>query len=436
MGADTIMNTLRFKKIMYIKSNIRNLFFLLLAGWLFASCEKMDATYKDFLNGGEIVYNGKPELLQVFSGNKRVKLKWYIVSDPKITSAKIFWNNPGQIDGDPIVPGQRPAGRDSVVITVQRGSGTDSVQTYIDRLKEGIYTFTVFMYDGKGHSSVKAEVIGDVYGDNYQGSITNRPLDMPQLNILNGKSDLYIPWYGVAQQAVRIDLIYTNTAGLLKTVQKTKIPNPADARRGMIWLDRDTLFNFKDAAGAKLRFRTAYLPEETAIDTFFTAYTDIGYKYYVPPTPPPVDQNLAINKKITTSSATGTSLTDGDRTNKAFWQPSSGERADLNVWFYVDLGSVVDFNTTQVYFIKDPAKITYYEVLYTEAATIAADTKWKRAYIKFGAPETEDIFVSTNTDNTALINLKGRFIKINIGLRDEATNINVSEIEVYKKDKL
>lgn len=421
---------------MYIKSIIRNFLFLLLAGLCFTSCEKMDATYKDFLKGGEIVYNGKPELLQVFSGNKRVKLKWYIVSDPKITSAKIYWNNPAHIEGEPVIPGQRPAGRDSVVLSIQRGSGTDSVQTFIDRLKEGIYTFSVFMYDDKGHSSVKSEVIGDVYGDNYQGSITNRPLDMPQLNILNGKSDLYIPWYGVAQQAVRIDLIYTNTAGQVKTVQKKKIPNPADARRGMIWLDRDTLFNFKDAPGAKLRYRTAYLPEETAIDTFFTAYTDIGYKYYVPPTPPSKDENLALKKKVTTSSGTGTTLTDGDRTNATVWQPSSSERADLNVWFYVDLGSAVDFNTVQTYFIKDPGKITYYEVLYTEATTIATDTKWKRAYIKFGAPETEDIFVSANTDNTALVNLKGRFIKINIGLRDEATNINVSEIEVYKKDKL
>ncbi|WP_316814006.1 DUF4998 domain-containing protein [Pedobacter heparinus] len=396
----------------------------------------MDATYKEFLNGGQVVYNGKPEGLQAFSGNKRVGIKWYIISDPKITSAKIFWNNPGHIEGDPVLPNQRPAGKDSITIAINRGSGTDSVITFIDRLKEGIYTFSVYMYDDKGHSSVKSEVISDVYGDNYQNSIGNRPTDMPQLNILNGKSDLYIPWYGVAQQAVRIDLIYTNTAGIVKTVQKSKIPNPTDPRRGMIWLDKDTLFNFKDAAGAKLRYRTAYLPEETAIDTFFTEYTDIGYKYYVPPTPPSKDDNLALSKKITTSSATGTSLTDGDRSNTNKWQPSSGERADLNVWFYVDLGSVKDFNSTQVYFTKDPAKITYYEILYTDAATIATDTKWKRAYIKFGAPEEEDIFVSTNTDNTALVNLKGRYIKINIGLRDEATNINVSEIEVYHKDKL
>lgn len=421
---------------MYINSIIRNCLFLLLTGMLFASCEKMDATYKEFLSGGQVVYNGKPEKLEAFSGNKRVKIKWYIISDPKITSAKIFWNNPGHVEGDPILPNQRAAGKDSVTITINRGSGTDSVSAFIDRLKEGIYTFSVYMYDDKGHASVKAEVIGDVYGDNYQNSITNRPLEMPQLNILNGKSDLYIPWYGVAQQAVRIDLIYTNTSGQVKTVQKKKIPNPVDVRRGTIWLDRDTLFNFKDAPGAKLRYRTAYLPEENAVDTFFTAYTDIGYKYYVPPTPPPVDQNLALTKKVTTSSATGTTLTDGDRTNKTVWQPSSGERADLNVWFYVDLGAVVDFNSVQTYFVKDPAKITYYEILYTEAATIATDTKWKRAYIKFGAPETEDIFVSANADNTALVNLKGRFVKINIGLRDEATNINVSEVEVYKKDKL
>lgn len=433
---------------MYIKSIIRNFLFLLLAGLCFSSCEKMDATYKDFLNGGEIVYNGKPELLQVFSGNKRVKLKWYIISDPKITSAKIYWNNPANIEGDPIIPGQRNAGRDSVAISITRGAGTDSVQTFIERLKEGIYTFTVYMYDDKGHSSIKSEIIGDVYGDNYQSSITNRPLDMPQLNILNGKSDLYIPWYGVAQQAVRIDLIYTNTSGQVKTVQKTKIPNPADARRGMIWLDRDTLFNFKDAVGAKLRYRTAYLPEETAIDTFFTEYTDIGYKYYVPPTPPTNEANLALNKKVTTSSSSGTALTDGNREGNPSpkWQPSSGERADLNVWFYVDLGSLQDFNTVQTYFSKDAAKITYYEILVpkerstTSIVEGSSPTKMERVYAKYGAPDEEDIFASTQTDvitgKLIFKNIQTRFIKINIGLRDEGTNINVSEIEVYKKDKL
>jgi hypothetical protein len=144
---------------MSINQSLPYFFFLVLAGCLFNSCSKQDATYSDFLKNGEIVYNGKPDQLQVFSGNDRVQLQWYIVSDPKITKAKIFWNNPAQIDGKDPEPGERIGGRDSVEINIQRSSGTDSVKVLIDRLKEGIYTFDVFMYDNAGHSSVKSEVI-------------------------------------------------------------------------------------------------------------------------------------------------------------------------------------------------------------------------------------------------------------------------------------
>lgn len=59
---------------------------------------------------------------------------------------------------------------------------------------------------------------------------------------------------------------------------------------------------------------------------------------------------------VTTNSSGGTGLTDGDRSNASKWQPSSGEQADLNVWFYVDLGESKDINKTQVYFTKDPNK--------------------------------------------------------------------------------
>lgn len=417
---------------MYIKRNIRNfLFFIVTAGFL-ASCDKMDGTYKEFLNKGEIVYNGKPEQLQASPGNGRIALKWYIVSDPKITSAKVFWTNQAHIEGEPVVPGQRPGGRDSLEIAIHRGSGTDSVIAVIDHMKQGIYTFQVYMYDSEGHASIKTEVIGNVYGDTFQGSISTRPLDVPLLDTIGpNKSDLYIPWFGIAQQAVKIDLIYTDISGVEKKIkiEKTHVRGQA----GLSWQQRDTLFNFKE--GTTFKYRTAFLPEANAIDTFYTDYTTISHGYFVPPPPPVAEENLALKKKVTTSSSSGTPLTDGNREGDPSpkWQPSSGERGDLNVWFYTDLGSVKDFNTTQVYFTKDPAKITYYEVLYSDASAIDANSVWKRALLKFGTPDEEDIYQSVNSDSTAFVPLKGRFIKINIGLRDQGTNINVSELEVYLK---
>jgi hypothetical protein len=411
------------KKIMYINQNLRYFFFLILAG-CFTSCSKQDATYSDFLKNGEIVYNGKPEQLEVLPGNNRAQLQWYIVSDPKITKAKIFWNNPAQIDGKDPEPGERIGGRDSVEINIQRSSGTDSVKVLIDRLKEGIYTFDVFMYDNAGHSSVKSEVIGNVYGDTYQNSISNRPLNTALLDTTESKSDVYLEWFGVAQQAVKIDLKYTDVSGTSKTIHMQKVVNPSDPRSGMIWETTDTLWNYKE--GELFTYRTAYLPEPNSIDTFYTDYVEVSnIGYFIPPPPPTVSSNLALGTKVTASSSATQALTDGDRSNAAKWQPNSGERADLNVWFYVDLGESMDINKTQVYFTKDPNKITFYEVLYTTEATIGSSTKWTRAFIKLESPDAEDI----NTFNT----VKARYVKVNIGLRDSGTNINVSELEVYNE---
>jgi hypothetical protein len=416
---------------MYIKRNIRNFLFFIIAAGFLVSCDKMNATYEEFLDKGEMVYNGKPEGLQAAPGNGRIGLKWYIVSDPKITRAKVFWTNQAQIEGEPVLPGQRPGGRDSLEIPIRRGSGTDSVIIVIDHMKQGIYTFQVYMYDNKGHASIKTEVISNVYGTTFQGSIGNRPLAVPLLDTIGpNKSDLYIPWFGIAQQAVKIDLIYTDISGIEKMV---KIERTHVIGKGIAWKERDTLFNFKE--GTTFKYRTAFLPEVNAIDTFYTEYSEVSHGYFVPPPPPTADENLARNKKVTTSSSSGTPLTDGNREGDPSpkWQPSSGERGDLNVWFYADLGSVKDFNTTQVYFTKDPAKITYYEVLYSDASAIDANSVWKRGMLKFGAPDEEDIYQSVNSDSTAFVNLKARFIKINIGLRDQGTNINVSELEVYLK---
>lgn len=411
---------------MNMKKYIRYFLVLIAAGGVLAACKKMDENYKGFLGGGEIVYNGKAEMLQAFPGINRTELKWYIISDPKIVKAKVFWTNPAHIEGEPTFPGQRPGGADSIEISITRGMDTDSVIALISGLKEGVYTFGVFMYDANGHTSVRSEIIGEVYGAAYQTTISNRPMDSARLDTTEGKSDLYIPWYGIAQQAVKIDLEYTDISGALKTIEIGKVPHPNDVRKGLIWRDQDTILNYKEGTGFK--YRTAYLPEPNAIDTFYTEYTVLGSAdigYYVPPPPPSAEENFALGKNVTFSSSSGP-LTDGDRTTASGkWQPSSGERADLNVWFYVDLGESKTFNTAGLYIPKDPQKIPFFEILVTDASSVGSSTKWKRAYIQFESPEKEN--------EITFDAVTARFVKVSIGLVAENANINVSEFELYNR---
>ncbi len=367
------------------------------------SCNKMADNYKPYIKNGEQIFTGKVDSLVAFPGKNRLQLKWLLVSDPKITKCKVFWNN----------------GADSLLVPVQKSEATDTITVNITNLEEGLYTFEVYTYDDAGHTSVKAEVTGTVYGENYINSISNRALD--SAIYYPDTKEVEIKWFGIGQGAVVMDLEYTDTLGNL--VKKQIKPATSYSGVPLGFLETDSLHAFQD--GTTFKFRTGYLPVANAIDTFYTDYREAATIEYVPPVIPTAPDNLALNAPtVTGGSATGNAkLTDGDRVS--FWQPGSGERAGSNVWFYVDLGAQVTFNSTQLYITKDSKKIVYYEILYAKTESIGNNQTWVRAALVMGDPTSENI--------QTFANVTGRFVKINIGLQDAATNINVGELEVYKR---
>ena len=58
-----------------------------------ASCDGMDATYKEFIEEGPIVYIGKVDSLKAYAGRNRAMLEWQKLLDPRAKTAKIFWEN-------------------------------------------------------------------------------------------------------------------------------------------------------------------------------------------------------------------------------------------------------------------------------------------------------------------------------------------------------
>lgn len=363
----------------------------------------MTDNYKPYIKNGEKIFTGKVDSLVSFPGSNRLQLRWLLVSDPKITKCKVFWNN----------------GADSLLVPVHKSDTTDTITVNINNLEEGLYTFDVYTYDDAGHSSVKAEVTGTVYGENYINSISNRALD--SAIYYPDTKQVEIKWFGIGQGAVVMDLEYTDSLGNLVKKQITAATSFSGVPLG--FLETDTLHAYQD--GTTFKYRTGYLPVGNAIDTFYTDYREANTILYVPPVIPTSPENLALNApSVTGGSASGNAnLTDGDRVSH--WQPSSGERAGSNVWFYVDLGAQVTFNSTQLYITKDSKKIIYYEILYAKTESIGNNQKWERAALIMGDPHSENI--------QEFSNVTGRFVKINIGLQDPATNINVGELEVYKR---
>ena len=58
-----------------------------------ASCDGMDATYKEFIEEGPIVYIGKVDSLKAYAGRNQAMLEWQKLLDPRAKTAKIFWEN-------------------------------------------------------------------------------------------------------------------------------------------------------------------------------------------------------------------------------------------------------------------------------------------------------------------------------------------------------
>jgi hypothetical protein len=221
--------------------NIRLVLFLVTIGIAaLTSCTKMD-DFKQYSEGGEISYTGKVDSLKIRSGRNRVLVQGLFISDRKVTKCKIYWNSR----------------QDSLIVPVTRTLAVDSLKTYVNNLFEGSYNFEVITYDKEGNPSIPVVKSGvKVYGDNYAASLIN----MPTSDISLEGTTTTITWGGLDKTsgAQYMDLSYTNTAGA--KVRTKKLVSAPTA----------TLLDYKYRS--TFDYRTVYLPDTMAIDTFYTDY--------------------------------------------------------------------------------------------------------------------------------------------------------------------
>ncbi|MFA9187366.1 DUF4998 domain-containing protein [Flavobacterium magnesitis] len=238
--------------------NLRNILvsaFVVVFILLLDSCTSADE-YLQFTKEGAISYVGKVDSLKILPGRNRVKVEGLIISDPKVSEMRVYWN----------------AKKDSVVVPINRTSGVDAVSTFLESLPENIYNFEVKTFDAKGNSSISQNVNAQTYGERYQNSIVNRVV----ANNVLINSELVVNFVALSSDsgALGSEIIYTNTADEEKTVF-------ADIE--------DLSFVINDfKSGTSYKYRSLYKPEENAIDTFFTAYNEER------PVPTPVLKNAKV----------------------------------------------------------------------------------------------------------------------------------------------
>ncbi|BDD10529.1 hypothetical protein FUAX_29610 [Fulvitalea axinellae] len=225
-----------------------NIKFLALASMcsllVFASCSEMNDLHQDYLDQGEKIYAGKPDSVYVKGGRERAYLELILTQDQRIKEYVIYWNN----------------GADSVRKTVEKTSGTDTVGVMIDNLLEGTYLFNSQTIDGAGNRSLKVETTGYTYGENFQSGLSNRRMER-DVWILPGEA--MVKFKGNPEKSVSTEFRYTDSEGA----------------PGEFTLSSDDVDAVAQISGKpmKLEMRTLFLPEEGAIDTFYTDWVEVPF---------------------------------------------------------------------------------------------------------------------------------------------------------------
>lgn len=283
---------------------IYTILFIALSGLVF-SCSKMDSTYVDFIKDGPIVYTAKPDSLKIHPGKNRLTLTWSIIADPKVSRAIVYWNNR----------------QDSVIVPIDKSSR--NVNVPLTNLTEGTYVFEIFTFDDKGHKSVKTEVIGNVYGDDYQQTILIRPVNVASIV---GHDTARIEWGAASyKEAVSSELSYKDLSG--------KVNNLEISSDELI----TTLTNVN--AGTTFTYTTKYKPSPLALDSFYTETRTIRIKG----TPIEISKagwTITASSEDVAGNRRAVNLIDGNLTNLYVNQIVAGNTYPH--WTIVDMKKVVD----------------------------------------------------------------------------------------------
>lgn len=281
--------------------NIKYIYFsLVVAVCSFFSCSKMDDTYMDFARNGEITYTKKADSVAVYPGNGRVKIS-FVGLGPKVSKVKVYWNHKAA----------------SLEVPVLSTDGR--LDVLVPDLAEGAYSFDIFTFDKSGNTSVPQTVTGNVYGESFQGTLRVRNIEGSNISKGVGAVD----WFSSPAGAISTQVKYTDNAGVEQVVYAPASENIT------------SLPKFK--SGRSITYRTLFLPEANAIDTFYTEPASL----VISQVPALLDKSLFANVKL-----------PGDR-----WQAHTGN-ASWNIeraWDGITNNENLLFHATRTNF---PATVT------------------------------------------------------------------------------
>lgn len=223
---------------------------LVCTGCVMYACKKMDGTFEKYIQKGGRLYAGRPANVKLSGGLNRIMISWPRGADASVVKARVFWNLQA----------------DSLEISIT--PSVDTVRCIIENLPEKEYSFTIRTYDSEGNASVPLEVFGRSYGPKYLARLLDRPVISSEQK-RNG--EMFIAW-GEAD---------TLLGAFATQVKYVKLNGDTVLRQ--INVDADTTYFADYKTGTSYLYRTLFLPEKGAMDTFQTNYIKQTVVEYVPP---------------------------------------------------------------------------------------------------------------------------------------------------------
>lgn len=216
---------------------MKNTIFVVFIGIIlgFSSCDSQTDIYEKYIVPNGLIYPGPAQEPISYPGDKRIKISWLRGTDPRVQTAKIFWNNY----------------TDSVELSVP--ADKDTISYIIDPITENTYSFFIRTYDNEGNKSIPIEIAGTVYGDNYRNMLTNRLLKSTSYD----GQDLKVNWGTAETTEVGIQLSWTDTNGETQSMEI----DPTETESLLPYFDYTK----------PLSYATTYLPDSLAIDIFQAA---------------------------------------------------------------------------------------------------------------------------------------------------------------------
>lgn len=223
-------------------NNIFLIIFCLIVSVIVKSCDDMNDIQSQFADREEQIYLGKVDSIKFFPGNERVKITWYVGSDPKIDKTIIYWN----MRNDSII-------KDFVRTT----SGVQKDSIIIDNLPEGSTLFEFRNVSNAGETSLLSMAAATVWGPKYGDGLYSRRIVSHNYNYEDSKFELGLSSVFEGDSVVYSEVIYQNINGENKSFRIERN------------IKSVVLQDFPD--GGEFRFRTAFFPPQ-GIDTIFNNF--------------------------------------------------------------------------------------------------------------------------------------------------------------------